>query len=339
MGLLDRFSGVKKQPDFSEEDFKNLEFESADVIAKEHPSWAEDRESKEIEKTAKSISNRKLKEKLAELTLEKKFAIGKAIAVKQAVAQEERKTLLFKQKIAQEKEYGPGTFYIGGKEIPLLGQISQARNWQMAQDLKRARKEADIQFQRNRLQGLSPSGGVPQQQSGGFGNPLSMGGDLGFGMGMSMGPSQQEQSQQFQQPQQQGGMGMGSGFNSELRMPVIAGLGGGFGMFGSQPQEEQQPQFVPQPRVSLPPEYPQYATRPANTLQNVPKAKIVGYVSKSNPNVIQYGTDEQPGSIYRKTMQSYGASYKKISPDEIMEGEKLYKRIRTPYGHKHILIK
>jgi hypothetical protein len=251
----------------------------------------------------------KQKRELAKKEIEISGEIEKAARIKQITAEEQRKSLAFKQALKQQEKYGPGQFAIGGYNIPILGKISQHRNYQQEQDLKKAKYEAAIQFEKNRLQQLRQAGEVPQQQSGGFGNPLSMGG--GFGMGMGLGPSQQEQ------PQQSSG-----GFNAGLTLPVIGGLGAGFGPQREEPQQVV-PQYVRQAQYQEQEEPQQYTAYPSRVTRTIP--------------VRSY---EQTGfSVYRKIQQPYGASFKKIDPSEAIPGEKLYRRIRTPYGHKTVLIR
>ncbi len=253
------------------------------------------------------------------LEIEKKYAVEKAKAVKQIEAEEARKMLLFKQQLEQEKRYGPGTFYIGGAKIPVLGKVSQARNWQVEQDIKRQSEEYKREAQRQQLERLRQQreqfqprtqyniGGsqssYPQSPSLGWGMGLDINQGLNFGGGNPLGG----------QPQQQERDPMA------MNMPIIAGLGGGF--FGPAPQQEQ----------VLPSQQVQQAQRvvyaqPVQRTREVPRGT--------------YPVDKQfEGSVFRKVMMPYGPKYVKIDPSEAVPGERLYRRVKEPYGHKHVQIK
>jgi Mor family transcriptional regulator len=297
--------------------------------------------------------SKKDKKELYKEHLSNQESVAKAAIVKRVTLQEQAKMLAYKQKMEQAKKYGPGTFYIAGQEIPVVGQINQYRNWQQEQDIKNQKAKIQIEYDRQRLaalraqsqpQNMSMGGGMsmgPSQSS--YNEPQSnpyggmslgpTGG--GFGGGRSMGPSmgpQQPQLDQFGQPiQRRDPMSMS--------MPIIGGLGGGWGM-GSQQEQQPVQQYAPQAQPQQQYVQPAQAQRPQyvpqqRTYPNYPKP-VTGVLPKRPSYVPE---PEYPNSIYRKTITSYGPSFKKIDESEVQPGEKVYRRVQMPYGHKFLLIK
>lgn len=268
----------------------------------------------------------------------KAFEVEKDIEKARRIGRErlelERIRLADKRKADYEKQYGPAEFEIGGYKLKALAKINQYRNYQQQQDIKNLKLENARRYEQGRLQQYREA--PRPTPSGGFGEPLSMGGG-GFGMGggMSLGPSPgsygaPQDNYGYSQPQPQRDP-------MSMSMPIIGGLGGGFG--NRQEEQPQEQQFVPQPRVQYAPSYPSYAAPPANALRNVPRAAPIAYVDRRNPNVVQYAREEEPGAIYRKVPTVYGSKPLKIrDASEIVPGEKLYRRVISRSGNREFIL-
>ena len=215
----------------------------------------------------------------------------------------------------RERKYGPSRFdipvSIGGVKIDLggaLGGISQYRNFQQTQELKKLKDRRLRETEKSKLYGIQQSRGIPPQSQsmGGFGQPLSMGG----GMGMGLGPSNQQRYDESGQP-----------INRDpMSMPNM-GLGMGLGM-GSNPFSAQRREPVQ--------EAPRREFTPARVIRKAPRGEVYA------PGT---GQESEQGALYIREMESYGPKYTRVSPEEIMEGETLFKKVKTNYGYKYIKLR
>ena len=177
--------------------------------------------------------------------------------------------------------------------------ISRYRNYKQEQDYNALKQRGNREGQQLRLERLQQARGADPRQQ-------SMG---GFGQSLSMGGQGMGQQMGLGQ-----GMSLGPGpqqreDSHERSDPMSMGLPT-MG-WGQQRREEPAPE---QRRVIQ------------RAPQNETYAPGTGY-------------EQEPGAIYVREMESYGPKYTRVSPEEVLEGEKLFKKVRTSYGYKYIKIR
>lgn len=339
MNFFDRFKGVRG----ADADRKNL-YSVTNKYRPQDYDFYEPLNKEEVEKPnlKDKASAYRVAERAEILKIEKRAALEKAQMLQREKLRGQIELDKYKSQAARAKEYGPGTFYIGGKEIPVLGQISQARNWQQKQEIERLKRERAIQFERLQQEKLrreaeslrgertaytmgSSQTSFPQS-SGGWGMGLDINRGLSMGMGLGGGMNSSNYSSGYGQQQMQ--QNSPSYNPMSLQLPVIGGLGGN--PFGRREEQQVQQTYQQQVRQEYDTQVQQAYQQPQR-VQQIPQTRIrqnrVPY-KRLEPGVREEG-------VYRKVMESYGPRFVRVAPEEMIPGEKYFYRERVRYANSY----